>query len=349
MRARVGLVPARIIEEQRERQLALHEAGSCWARPSGRFRHEAKGHEDRAAVGDWVLLEPPAGTGVDGVLHGILPRASAIVRRAAQRSVVAQVVAANVDTALLVMSLNRDFNPRRMERYLAMIGESGALPVVLLNKIDLCEDLDVVLRDVEHVALDTPIHTICALDGRGMEAVQAYVGPGRTVAVIGSSGVGKSTLINRLVGNPVQLVREIRESDDRGRHTTTSRHLIELPGGGVLVDTPGMRELGLFEASSGMQVAFQEVDALIAACKFGDCQHAAEPGCAVRAALEAGTLTQERYDAYCKLQRELAFVASKQDRKAAVDRRQAFRRMTKSWRKQAQKDPRIREKRGRRG
>ena len=347
MRAREGLVPARIIEEQRERQLALHETGTCWARPSGRFRHTTLDHEDRAAVGDWVLLERPQDPSSDAVVHGILPRTSAIVRRAAKRSVEAQVVAANVDTALLVMSLNRDFNPRRLERYLAMIGEAGARPVVLLNKIDLCDDLDATRACVEAVVSDTPVHPICAIDGAGMHALDGYLGPGLTAAVIGSSGVGKSTLINRLVGTPVQLVRSIRESDDRGRHTTTSRHLIELPGGGVLVDTPGMRELGLFEAANGMQVAFQEVEALIGHCRFGDCQHASEPGCAVRAALEAGELTDERYQAYCKLQRELAFVASKQNHKAAVDRRHANRKLTKSWHKQARQDPRIREKRGR--
>lgn len=346
MRARDGLVPARIIEEQRERQLALHEHGTCWSRPSGRFRHAALDHQDRSAVGDWVLLEPAPQEG-EGVIHGVLPRASSIVRRAARRSVDAQVVAANVDTAFLVMSLNRDFNPRRLERYLAMIAETGVSPVVLLNKIDLCEDLDAAMEAVRGVVRDTTVHALCALDGRGFDVLAPYLGTGTTVAVIGSSGVGKSTLINRLAGKDVQLVRAIREADDRGRHTTTSRHLIELPGGGVLVDTPGMRELGLFEASTGMQVAFQEVEALISACRFRDCRHEAEPGCAVRAALEAGELEAQRYAAYCKLQRELAFVASKQNQKVAVERRHANRRLTKSWRKQARQDPRIREKRGR--
>ena len=339
-------MPARIVEEQRERQLAQHADGACWARLSGRFRHNAIDHQDRSAVGDWVLLDPPSGDG-DGVIHGILPRKSAIVRRAARRSVDAQVVAANVDTAFLVMSLNRDFNPRRLERYLAMIGESGAVPVVLLNKIDLCEDLAAALQAVASVAQGTPVHTVCALDGRGVERLQSYAKDGRTVAVMGSSGVGKSTLINRLVGSDVQLVRKIRTSDDRGRHTTTSRHLIALPDGGVLIDTPGMRELGLFEAGEGMSVAFEEVEALIGACRFRDCGHGEEPGCAVRAALEAGDLEPARYAAYCKLQRELAFVASKQDQKLAVERRRENRRFSKAIRSRMKRDPRIREKRQR--
>lgn len=346
MRAREGLVPARVIEEQRDRLRVVHAGGITWSRPSGRYRHETLDHEDRAAVGDWVLLEPPPADG-DGVIHGILPRASAIVRRAARRAVDAQVVVANVDSALLVMSLNRDFNPRRMERYLAMIAESGAEPVILLNKIDLCEDLDAALAAARPVALDTPLHPICAQDGRGVDALDVYLGPGRTVAVVGSSGVGKSTLINRLAGTPVQLVREIREADDRGRHTTTSRHVVELPQGGLLVDTPGMRELGLFEGTEGIPGAFQDVEAFTEACRFRDCQHGEEPGCAVRAALEAGDLDPARYESYCKLQREIAFVASKQDQKAAVARKHKYKQLTKSWKRRIRSDPRLREKRRR--
>ena len=345
--AREGLVPARIAEEQRERQLALHEQGQCWARLSGRFRHQALDHHDRAAVGDWVLLEPPAQPDGEGIVHGVLPRHSSIVRRAARRAVDAQVLAANVDVAFLVMSLNRDFNPRRLERYLAMIGESGARAVVLLNKLDLSGDLEGSIAQVQDVVLETPVHPLCALDGRGTQVLGRYVGPGTTVAVMGSSGVGKSTLINRLVGAPVQLVRSIRESDDRGRHTTTSRHLVELPDGGVLIDTPGMRELGLYEASHGLHVAFEEIETLLGQCRFSDCQHQSEPGCALRAAMEAGEVTAERYESYCKLQREIAFVASKQDHKVAQERRQANRRLSKAIRKQVRDDPRIREKRHR--
>ncbi len=343
IKQRDGLQPARVIEEQRGLWRVLMESGTPWAYPSGKFRHESGGL-DRPAVGDWVLVEQPDNS--DRVLvQDLLPRAGVLVRRAAKRSVEAQVVAANLDTVFLVVSLNRDFNPRRIERYLTMICDAGAEPVLLLNKIDLCDDLNR-LVEAKAVAAGLPIHPISALYERGLDVVQPYLIPGITVAVIGSSGVGKSTLINRLVGDDVQLVREIRESDDRGRHTTTNRQIVEIPGGGVLMDTPGMRELGLWDSPAGLKGAFGEIEALMDACRFRDCRHESEPGCAVREALEDGTLAPDRYESYGKMQREMEFVARKQNQKLKVEAKQKWKKQTKAWHKQARSDPRIRKKRG---
>ncbi len=343
IKRRDGLEPARVIEEQRGRWRVCTETDAPWAVPSGRFRHEAAGL-DRPAVGDWVLVERPAGSD-RALVQDLLPRTGALMRRAARRSVDAQIVAANLDTVFLVVSLNRDFNPRRIERYLTMIWEAGAQPVILLNKIDLCDDLHR-LVEAKAVASGVPIHPISALYERGLGVIEPYVGPGRTIAVIGSSGVGKSTLINRIVGDDVQLVREIRESDDRGRHTTTNRQIVEIPGGGLLMDTPGMRELGLWEASEGLKGAFGEIEALMDACRFRDCRHESEPGCAVREALEDGRLDPDRYESYGKMLREMEFVARKQNQKLRVEAKQKWKKQTKAWHKRIRGDPRMRRKRG---
>ena len=342
-----GQVPGRVIREQRDLLDVLTRAGTVRARIAGRLRHKGFGIADRAAVGDWVLLEPPTDRGSIGVVHGVLPRRSAIIRRAASLRVQAQVVAANVDTVLLVTSLNRDFNPRRIERYLALIAESGAAPVLLLNKLDLCDDLDAAWERAEAVASGAPIHAIAALTGAGFDVLAQYLRPGETTAVIGSSGVGKSTLINRILGEDVQLVREIRTSDDRGRHTTTSRELLPVPDGGLLVDTPGMRELGLWAGDHGVAGAFRDVESLVASCRFRDCRHDQEPGCAVRAAVEAGTLDPARLASYEKLQRELAFVARKQDTKAAREHHRDRMRQARVRSRALRRDPRLRTKRGR--
>ena len=341
-----GWEPARVIEEQRGRLRIVTAADTCWSRLAGRFRHEAATQLELPTVGDWVLVTRGPHEDAEASVHQLLPRRSGLVRRAARRAVEAQVVAANIDTVLLVMSLNRDFSPRRIERYIAMIGDSGASGVILLNKVDLCRDLQAALQEVAPTATGVPVHAISALTGQGLEVLPQYLAPGRTVAVIGSSGVGKSTVINRILGEERQLVRGIRESDDRGCHTTTSRHLLEVPTGGLLIDTPGMRELGLWESADGLDHAFQEIGDLQAACRFRDCRHEQEPGCAVRSAMEQGTLDPARYESYCKLQREQAYVASKQDQKARVANKRKWRKMTKVHRQRAKVDPRIRGKRG---
>ncbi len=343
---RDGWEPARVTCEQRGRLRVVTCSETCWGRLAGRFRHEAVDHLELPAVGDWVLVTRGAHADAEAIVHQLLPRRSGLVRRAARRAIQAQVVAANIDTVLLVMSLNRDFSPRRIERYIAMIGDSGANAVILLNKVDLCEDLPAALAELAPTAAGVPVHPISALSGQGLEALPQCFAPGRTVAVIGSSGVGKSTVITRTLGEERQLVRAIRESDDRGCHTTTSRRLLKVPSGGLLIDTPGMRELGLWESADGLDQAFGEIRDLQEACRFRDCRHEQEPGCAVRAAMEQGTLDPQRYESYCKLQREQAFVDSKQDQKARVANKRKWRQMTKSHKQRAKSDPRIRGKRG---
>jgi ribosome biogenesis GTPase len=260
-----------------------------------------------------------------GTIHAVLPRRSAIVRKAAGNPTEAQVVGANIDTVFLVTSLNDDLNLRRLERYLATAWESGAQPAILLTKADLCEDAAAAVLEVQAIAFGVPVHAVSTVTGEGLAELDAYLGEGKTVALIGSSGVGKSTLVNRLAGREVLATQEIRESDGRGRHTTSHRELVPLPGGGLVLDTPGMRELQLWETTDGMQEAFDDVEELVAVCRFADCAHGVEPGCAVQAALADGSLAPERYESWVKLQRELEHLERRQGGLAAAEARKARR------------------------
>jgi ribosome biogenesis GTPase len=255
-----------------------------------------------------------------------------MVRRAADTDATAQMIAANVDVFCLVTSANRDFNPRRIERYLTAVWESGANPVVLLNKVDLVDDLTPLLDALASVALGVPTAEVSALTGVGIEALREHVGPGVTVGLVGSSGVGKSSLINRLVGRDVQHVSNIREDDARGRHTTTRRELVLLPGGGVLIDTPGMRELGLLEDDGGIETVFADVAEIAQACRFNDCLHESEPGCAVQAALYWRTLDAHRLQSYRKLQREIAATERRRDPILAANERRRWKTIHKELR-----------------
>jgi ribosome biogenesis GTPase len=223
----------------------------------------------------------------------------------------------------LMMGLDGDFNPRRLERYLALAWDSGAAPIVLLSKSDLCSEPDARRREIE--GLGAPVHLVSPKTGDGIAALATYLGRGRTVALLGSSGVGKSTLVNRLLGEDRLRTREVRTSDDRGRHTTSARQLLELPGGALVIDTPGMRELQLWDAASGLGAAFSDLEELAHGCRFGDCAHQQEPGCAVRAAVDEGRLAKERFDSYHKLQRELEALAIRQDRGREAEQRRKWR------------------------
>jgi ribosome biogenesis GTPase len=325
-----GLAPARVTVQQRGLYTLASALGELTATLAGRFAYEAEAGAYPVA-GDWVAVAARPGEAA-ATIHDVLPRRTAFVRRAAGPTLGEQVVAANVETAFLVTSLNADLNLRRLERYLTTAWESGAEPVVVLTKADLCDDVESLVFEVESVAYGVPVHPVSAVTGRGLDELRAHLGPGRTAVLLGTSGVGKSTLVNALVGTEVLATQAIRESDARGRHTTTHRELVLLPDGGLILDTPGMRELGLWDAADGVSGAFEEVEALFADCRFNDCAHGAEPGCAVQAALDEGTLDQARWESYVKLQRELAHLERKGDPRARSAERKKWTKIYKAHR-----------------
>ncbi|MDQ3227888.1 MAG: ribosome small subunit-dependent GTPase A [Chloroflexota bacterium] len=324
---RPDLVPARIAADGP----GIYPLLGCRAplgELSGRLRHEL--HETaRPAAGDWVAV---ADNEDRAIIQHVLRRRTAMVRRAADSESTAQTIAANVDVLCLVSSANRDLNLRRIERYLTAVWDSGATPVIVLNKVDLVADVAPMIESITSVALAVPIVQVSALTGLGIDALRDRVGQGTTVGLVGSSGVGKSSLINRLVGREVQHVRDIREDDARGRHTTTRRELVLLSGGGVLIDTPGMRELGLIEDEGGVDAAFADIAGIAQHCRFNDCRHESEPGCAVQEALFAGALSAERLQSYRKLQREIAAVDRKRDPVLAANERRRWKTITKEMR-----------------
>ncbi len=313
-----GLSAARVAVLHRERCLVSGEAGNLLAEVSGRFRHEAADRGAYPTVGDWVALEPFGRR--RGLIHAVLERRSAFVRKTAGGLTEAQVVAANIDVVFLVTGLDGDFNLRRIERYLTTAWDSGASPVIILNKRDLRPDIDGLIAEVEAVALGTPIEAVSALDGSNLDALRRHLAPGKTAALLGSSGAGKSTLINRLLGEERLATAAVREDDSHGRHTTTRRELVALPGGALLIDTPGMRELQLWADEESLARSFEDIETLAAACRFTDCRHGGEPGCAVREAVAKGVLAAGRLESYLKQRKELRYLALKQDSRA---RRQA--------------------------
>jgi ribosome biogenesis GTPase len=318
-------IPGRVSAQHRGEYEVLTEEGGRRARVAGRLRHEAGSGADLPAVGDWVALS-------DATIQAVLPRRSAFARKVAWSQTEAQVLAANLDTVFVVSGLDGDVNQRRLERYLALAWESGASPVLVLTKADLCPDLGRVLLEVEQVAIGVPAHAVSNVTGDGIDELEPYLAPARTVALLGSSGVGKSTLANRLLGTEVQATKEIAD-DGRGRHTTTARQLFRLPGGALLVDTPGLREIQLWEADEGIHDAFADVDELAAGCRFRDCEHTHEPGCAVQAAIDEGRLPRARLQSYRALQRELRHLALKQDARLRSEARKKRAALAKSLRK----------------
>lgn len=315
-----GLSPARVVTQHRDMCLAAGEMGEVLAEVSGRFRYQTTDRSGFPVVGDWVALEPFGGD--RAMIHAVLERQSAFSRKAAGELTEAQVLAANLDTVFLVTGLDGDFNPRRIERYLTAAWESGASPVIVLNKSDLHEDITDVVAEVEAVALGTPVAVVSARDGANIDSLRRHLRPAKTAALLGSSGVGKSTLINRLLGKERLPTGPVRGGDSRGRHTTSGRELIALPGGALLIDTPGLRELQLWADNRSLICAFDDVENVAARCRFADCLHESEPGCAVREGLTSGALDPARFESYLKQQRELRHLALRQDNRA---RRQAER------------------------
>jgi ribosome biogenesis GTPase / thiamine phosphate phosphatase len=329
--AESGLVPGRVVLEHNHVYRVLTDAGEWLAQAAGRLKFLAAGRGELPAVGDWVGLRPPQ-EHQQAVIRLILPRRSCFSRKAAGRETEEQVVAANIDYVFLVSSLDAPPKLRSVERYLVLARHSGAQPVVLLNKADLADDLGGFASAVVTVAPEVPVHAISARDGRGFEWLEPYLTAGRTIALLGPSGAGKSSIINRLVGHQLLATGEVRDWDARGRHTTVHRQLIVLDRGGVLIDTPGMRELQVWDTNEGLEEIFSDVDVLAVSCRFRDCRHDQEPGCAVKAAVEAGSLDAARYGSYIQLAHEREAVEAQQAERALLEKKRQGKIGAKSYR-----------------
>ena len=325
------LEPARIAREHKELYTVFCEKGEFRAEVTGKLRFNAKSRADFPAVGDWVAaaVYPDEGK---AVINNILPRRSKFSRRAVLSGGMPetggrtdeQVLAANIDTVFLVSGLDHDFNLRRIERFLAAAWESGAAPVIILNKADLCSDIDEAISQVESIAIGVPIHAISAGSNTGLDVITPYMNRGQTVALLGSSGVGKSTIINSLLGENRLKTTEVREDDSKGRHTTTHRELVILPTGGLIIDTPGLRLFKVWDGEESISQLFAEIEAIARQCRFSDCSHQSEPGCAIKQALKSGALEESRYENYLKLQKEQKALELRKNQKEARKQQRTF-------------------------
>ena len=329
-----GVAPARVIAVHRDALAVWTTEGERAAEVSGHLRHHSTAEGDLPAVGDWVAVRLSPGEG-PALVQAVLPRRTRLARKAAGTLTVEQVVAANVDVVLVVGGLDGDYNPRRLERALVLASEGGATPAVVLNKADLLppEEVAARVRATEEVAPGVLVVPVSASTGAGLDAIAPLLRPGRTAALLGSSGVGKSTLVNRLLGEERQRTSAVREHDGRGRHTTSHRELLRLPSGALIIDTPGLRELQLWAAPEALEGTFADLEAIAAGCRFADCGHAEEPGCAVTAAVAQGALAPARLASYHKLQRELRHLELRQDERGRSEQKQRWRAMHKAARK----------------
>ena len=318
-----GLVPGRVSLEHNHIYRVMTGEGERLAEAAGRIKYLASGRSELPAVGDWVAVRLDARHEA-GTIRAILPRRTCFSRKAAGRETEEQVIAANVDVVLIVFGLDSPTKPRAVERYIALARRSHVEPVVILNKADLAEDVAGDVAEITAIAGDVPIHAVSAATGSGLDAITAYLREGVTLAVLGPSGGGKSSLVNRLIGAEALAIGEVRDWDARGRHTSVHRQMLVVPGGGVIIDTPGMRELQLWDAEDGVGETFEEIAARAPDCRFRDCRHEAEPGCAVKAAVASGDIAEARYEGYLKLSRELEANEKLRDERAMLDaKRQA--------------------------
>jgi ribosome biogenesis GTPase / thiamine phosphate phosphatase len=338
--AAAGREPARVTLQLKGFWEVTTPATARLAQCTGKFLAETNAISDMPAVGDWVAIEPLPGDETRALIHAVLPRRTKFSRKAAGERDVEQVVAANVDTVFLISSLDANFNLRRIERYLAAAKASGAQPVIVLNKSDLTKEAAERRAEVEAIARGVPVVVTSAVKRGGVKPLRAWLQPHTTVAFLGSSGVGKSTLINELVGDDVLATQEVRSTDSKGRHTTTMRELIISPEGVLIIDTPGMRELQPWQAEDALEDVFADIRALTLRCKFTDCSHTTEPGCAINAALTDGSLEQPRWQSYQRLQREGVMEVRRVDRRASQKHKTEWKKQTKQFRQ------RVQEKRG---
>jgi ribosome biogenesis GTPase len=323
-----GLRPARISKEHKNIYLAIDEDGELSAEVSGKYRYQTDSKGQFPSVGDWVAISRHDNN--KAIIHALLPRKGAFVRKEAGARTNDQVIASNIDTVFVVCGLDGDFNPRRIERYLTLIYDSGAMPVILLNKRDLCDDFETKVGEVESLAIGLSVYAISAIEGFGLDNLKSHLVKGNTTAFIGSSGAGKSSIINRLLGDERLRVNSVREDDSRGKHTTTHRELIVLQDGGIVIDTPGMREIQVWGEQQGLKQVFDDIEGLAAECRFRDCNHQKEPGCAVREAIDSGLLDTGRFQSYLKLKKEHEYLAARQVMKASSIERLRWKQISQS-------------------
>ncbi len=324
-----GCVPGRVALEHNHVFRILTEAGELLAETAGRVKHRASGRHELPAVGDWVAVRPDA-RGGRALIRGVLPRRSFFSRKVAGRETEQQVVAANIDTVFVVFGLDKPVNARGIERYLTVAERGGARPVVILGKADVAEDLAGAVEAARAVSGSTPVLPVSAHHGTGLEAIEGLLASGVTVALIGPSGAGKSSLVNRLVGREVLPTGEVREWDARGRHTSVHRQLVIREAGGLIIDTPGMRELQLWDTDTAVGESFDDIAAIAGECRFRDCRHDREPGCMVKAAVETGRIPADRYEGFRKLQQEQEALAERLEERGLIDARRQGRIMAKA-------------------